>query len=97
MVATAVPTIDLLLRLPFDDAAVTPMDTTSTTGPTLTKGCTSFLRNHARRLVPITGVVTDAERSSVDADLDYLSTIGTDNTLLSVAALLSIGTKLRMQ
>jgi hypothetical protein len=97
MVAPVVPTVDLLLRLPFDDAALAPLDPTSTTGPKLTKVWTSLLRNHARRLVQIFRVVTDAERSFVDADLDYLSTAGTDNTPLSVAALLSIETKLRMQ
>jgi hypothetical protein len=87
MVALVVPTIDLLLRLPVDDAIVTSLDPKSTTGPKLTKVWTSFLRNPARRLVQIFGVGTDAERSFVVADLDYLSTTGTDNTPLSVAAL----------
>jgi hypothetical protein len=54
MVATVVPTVDLLIRLPFDDAAVTPLDPTSTTGPKLTKVWTSLLLNHSSTLILIT-------------------------------------------
>jgi hypothetical protein len=99
--ATGLVAFDISFRLQFDsvcvsEPAVNLLDTKSTPGPKLINGWASTLRNHARRLVSSSSVLTDAERSSLGAKLDKLPSIGASETPLSLASLSSDGTKLRL-
>jgi hypothetical protein len=89
--ATAALTYDISFRLPFgsvctSQATETFSDSRSTTESKLINAWPSFLRDHARRLVHLSRVLTNAERSSISADLDKLTTNGKYCTPLSVVS-----------
>ena len=77
-------------------ATVTFPDSKSTTESKLINAWLTFLRDHARLLVHLFLVLTNAERSSIVVELDKRPTNGNEETPLDVASLPSIGTALRL-
>jgi hypothetical protein len=97
--ATAAVTCEINFRLPLGSvytgqATVNFPDSRSTTESKLINAWPSLLQDHARRLVHLSRVVTNAERSSIGAELEKNMTNGKDDTPLSVASP-SSGTALR--
>jgi hypothetical protein len=76
-------------------ATVTFPDFESNTESKLINAWTSFLRDHVRRLLHLSRVLTNAERSSIGNDNDILLTNDKDETPMDVASLPSSGTALR--
>ena len=91
MVGATAAISDISFRLPLGSvdtgqATVTFPDSRSTTESKLINAWPSFLLDHARRLVHLLCILTNAERSRTSAELDKLTTNGKDDTPLSVTS-----------
>jgi hypothetical protein len=98
--ATTAVTCEISFRLPFGSvytgqATVTFPDFRSTTESKLINAWPSFLRDHARRIVNLSCVLTTAERFFIGTELDRLPKNGKGNIPSSVASLPSSVTALR--